>query len=166
MVKDLVVKKRRPINKKEAKLINEGIIYSHGINISAKAGEYEKGISENFDVIILGGNIIALIMDDKIHLTVRGLLIHPVNRAWVQVDLGAVPFVCNGANVMSAGINSVSPEIVKGQYVWIREENHHKPLGIGRTIIDAETMLNSQKGKAVKLIHHIGDRVWEFGEKR
>ena len=80
--------------------------------------------------------------------------------------MGAVPFVCNGANVMSAGINRVSPEIVKGQYVWIREENHHKPLGIGRTIIDAETMLNSQKGKAVKLIHHIGDRVWEFGEKR
>jgi len=44
------------------------------------------------------------------------------------VDMGAVKFVCNGANVMSAGINEVSPEVVEGQYVWIREENHHKPL--------------------------------------
>ena len=165
MVKDLVVKKRRPINKKEAKLINEGIIYSHGINISAKAGEYEKGISENFDVIILGGNIIALIMDDKIHLTVRGLLIHPVNRGWVQVDMGAVPFVCNGANVMSAGINRVSPEIVKGQYVWIREENHHKPLAVGQTLLGSKEMLSLEKGKAIKALHYIGDKVWEYGVK-
>ena len=32
-----------------------------------------------------------------------------VKTGWVQVDMGAVPFVCNGANTMSAGINDVSP---------------------------------------------------------
>ena len=66
---------------------------------------------------------------------------------------------------MSAGINVVSPEVVKGQYVWIREENHHKPLAVGITLMDAEEMLTSQKGKAIKSLHYIGDKVWNYGIK-
>ena len=103
--------------------------------------------------------------DDLVHLSIRGLLINPVERGWVQVDMGAVPYVCNGANTMSAGINDVSPEVVKGQYVWIREENHHKPLAVGITLMDAEEMLTSQKGKAIKSLHYIGDKVWNYGIK-
>ena len=88
-----------------------------------------------------------------------------VERGWVQVDMGAVPYVCNGANTMSAGINDVSPEVVKGQYVWIREENHHKPLAIGIALMNAEEILASAKGKAIKSLHYIGDKIWNYGIK-
>ncbi|MEC7712483.1 MAG: PUA domain-containing protein, partial [Candidatus Thermoplasmatota archaeon] len=120
---------------------------------------------DNFDILISKGNIIALIKDKFVHFTVRGLLANSVETGWVQVDMGAVPFVCNGANAMSAGINGVSPEIVKNQYVWIREENHHKPLAIGLALMDAEEMLKSEKGKAIKSLHYIGDKIWNYGIK-
>ena len=71
----------------------------------------------------------------------------------------------NGANTMSAGINDVSPEVAKGQYVWIREENHHKPLAIGIALMGAEEMLTSEKGKAIKSLHYIGDKIWNYGIK-
>jgi len=130
-----------------------------------KAGKYEIGKIDNFDVLISKGNIIALIKDKLVHLSVRGLLTNSVETGWVQVDMGAVPFVCNGANTMSAGINDVSPEIIKGQYVWIREENHHKPLAIGLALMDAKEMVTSGRGKAIKSLHYIGDKIWNYGIK-
>ena len=162
---ELVVKKRRPINKKEARYIKAGIQLEHNLDMDIKAGKYEMGKIENFDVLISKGNIIALIKGNSVFLTVRGLLVNDVKTGWVQVDMGAVPFVCNGANTMSAGINDVSPEIIKGQYVWIREENHHKPLAIGLSLMDAEEMLMSEKGKAIKSLHYIGDKIWNYGVK-
>ncbi len=165
MAVELVVKKRRPINKKEARFIKEGILAAHNLDMPIKAGKYEIGKIDNFDILISKGNIIALIKDTFVHFTVRGLLANSVETGWVQVDMGAVPFVCNGANAMSAGINGVSPEIVKNQYVWIREENHHKPLAIGLALMDAEEMLKSEKGKAIKSLHYIGDKIWNYGIK-
>ena len=131
MASELIVKKRRPINKKEARSIKEGILSTHNLEMPISAGKFKIGKTDNFDVLISKGNIIALIDNNLVHLAVRGLLMNSVERGWVQVDMGAVPYVCNGANTMSAGINDVSPEVVKGQHVWIREENHHKPLAIG-----------------------------------
>ena len=161
----LVVKKRRPINKKEAKVFNLKLSEAHELDFNFTAGKYERGLCEDFQVLIQNGNVIALIVDDIYHLSVRGLLHYNPIKGWVQVDMGAVPYVCNGANTMSAGINDVSPEVVKGQHVWIREENHHKPLAVGVALMDAKEMLMSEKGKAIKSLHYIGDKIWNYGIK-
>ena len=165
MASELIVKKRRPINKKEARSIKEGILSTHNLELPISAGKFEIGKTDNFDVLISKGNIIALIDNNLVHLAVRGLLINSVERGWVQGDMGAVPYVCNGANTMSAGSNDVSPEVVKGQHVWIREENHHKPLAVGVALMDAKEMLMSEKGKAIKSLHYIGDKIWNYGIK-
>lgn len=165
MASNLVVKKRRPINKKEAKKIKQGLLDSHNMEFPIKAGSYELAMGENFDVVIQNGHIFALILDEIVHLSVRGLLSNTPQTGWVQVDMGAVPYVCNGANVMSAGINDASPEIVAGQYVWIREESQHKPLAVGLSLSNSQDMLNSDKGKAIKALHYFGDKVWEYGVK-
>ena len=165
MAIQLDLKKRRPINKKEAKKFNNLLTKTHNLEFSLSAGKYETALSNDFDVIIQQGYIIGLVLEDLAHLSVRGLLSHTPETGWVQVDMGAVPFVCNGANVMAAGINAVSPEIIKGQYVWIREENHQKPLGVGKAILDADEILSSNQGKAVEALHYIGDKIWGYGVK-
>ena len=165
VVTKLDLKKRRPINKREAKLFNDKLKAAHDIPFSFEAGKFEKANSKDFDVIIQNGYIIAFLIDDILHFTVRGLLSNLPDRGWVQVDMGAVRYVCNGANVMSAGINDVSSEVIKGQYVWIREETHHKPLGVGKALLDGKDMLSSKKGKAIEALHYIGDKVWEYGVK-
>ena len=165
MATQLEIKKRRPINKKEAKLFNKLLTEAHGFSFTLSAGKYETAKSRDFDVIIQKGYIFALLLGDVAHLSVRGLLTHVLETGWVQVDMGAIPFICNGANVMAAGINDVSPEISKGQFVWIREENHHKPLGVGRALLDGKEILESKQGKAIKALHYIGDKIWEYGVK-
>ena len=165
MVSQLNIKKRRPINKKEAKNFNNLLQETHGLQFTLSAGKYETAISKDFDVIIQQGHIFGLILKDTAHLSVRGLLSITPEIGWVQVDMGAVPFVCNGANIMAAGINAVSSEIIKGQYIWIREENHKKPLGVGKALLNADEMLASNQGKAVDALHYIGDKIWEYGVK-
>ena len=165
MATPLEIKKRRPINKREAKRFNQLLSEAHDFSFTLSAGKYETAKSRDFDVIIQKGYIFALLLGDVAHLSVRGLLTHVLETGWVQVDMGAIPFICNGANVMAAGINDVSPEISKGQFVWIREENHHKPLGVGRALLDGKEILESKQGKAIKALHYIGDKIWEYGVK-
>jgi PUA domain protein len=44
----------------------------------------------------------------------------------------------------------------------IREETHHKPLGVGKALLDAKDMLAHKQGKAIEALHYIGDKVWDY----
>ena len=92
--------------------------------------------------------------------TLRGVLRWELEKRWCAVDRGAIPFLMNGADCMAAGIQIVDPSIEKGDLVWIRDEEHGKPIAIGWALIDAESMNKETKGKAVRTIHWIGDDLW------
>lgn len=82
---------------------------------------------------------------------------------YVMVDMGAVKFMCNGANVMRPGIRKYS-EFSKGQIVCIIEESKHKFLAVGRALVDSSEMEEMKKGEVVKNLHYISDKFWETGK--
>ena len=51
----------------------------------------------------------------------------------VTVDVGAIKFMCKGANLMRPGILKFS-EFEKDKIVCIVEESHHKFIAIGKSI--------------------------------
>ena len=81
---------------------------------------------------------------------------------WAAVDHGAIPFLLNGADCMGAGIHLTDISIKSGDLIWIKDEEHGKPLAIGIAIVDGEEMVEMKKGKAVETIHWIGDELWEL----
>lgn len=78
----------------------------------------------------------------------------------IVVDVGAIRFITNGADVMAPGIVSFDDNITKGAYVIIHEERANAILGVGISLIDAEEFSKNKKGKVVKLIHHLKDKIW------
>ena len=78
----------------------------------------------------------------------------------VMVDMGAVKFICKGANVMRPGITKFS-SFEKGQIVCVVEESQHKFLAVGKAEMSSEQMEETDKGMAVKNIHYISDDYWE-----
>ncbi len=82
---------------------------------------------------------------------------------YVMVDMGAVKFMCKGANVMRPGIKKYS-EFQKDSVVCIIEESHHKFLAVGKTLVSSEEMENMEKGEVVKNLHYISDKFWEIGK--
>lgn len=81
----------------------------------------------------------------------------------VMVDMGAVKFMCKGANVMRPGIKKFT-EFHKGDIVCIIEESQHKFLAIGKSLVDSSEMESMEKGEVLKNLHFISDKFWEVGK--
>jgi len=81
----------------------------------------------------------------------------------VLVDMGAVKFMCNGANVMRPGIRSYS-EFDKEQVVCVIEESQHKFLAVGKSLVSSSELETMEKGEVVKNMHYISDKYWEIGK--
>ena len=82
---------------------------------------------------------------------------------YVMVDMGAVKFMCKGANVMRPGIKKYS-EFQKDSIVCVIEESHHKFLAIGKTLVSSQELSNMEKGEVIKNLHYISDKFWEVGK--
>ena len=78
----------------------------------------------------------------------------------VTVDMGAVKFMCNGANVMRPGIRSFG-EFEKGQIVGIIEESQKKYLAVGRALVSSKEMAELSKGIVIENLHYISDKYCE-----
>jgi len=81
----------------------------------------------------------------------------------VMVDMGAVKFMCKGANVMRPGIKKFT-EFEKDKLVCIIEESQHKFLAVGKAMVSSSELENMEKGEVIKNIHYISDRFWETGK--
>ncbi|MEX0657451.1 MAG: PUA domain-containing protein [Nitrosopumilaceae archaeon] len=78
----------------------------------------------------------------------------------VIVDMGAVKFVCNGANVMRPGIRKYT-NFEKDQIVCVKEESKQKFLAVGKSLVSSAEMELLAKGEVVKNLHYISDEYWE-----
>ena len=81
----------------------------------------------------------------------------------VMVDMGAVKFMCKGANVMRPGIKKFT-EFEKDKLVCIVEESQHKFLAVGKSMVSSSELENMEKGEVVKNMHYISDKFWETGK--
>ena len=81
----------------------------------------------------------------------------------VTVDMGAVKFMCKGANLMRPGIKEFT-EFEKDKLVCIIEESQHKFLAVGKSMVSSSELENMDKGEVIKNIHYISDKFWETGK--
>ena len=79
----------------------------------------------------------------------------------VTVDMGAVKFVCKGANVMRPGITKFSNFDV-GDIVCVIEESHQKFLAVGKAKMSSKDMEELENGEVIKNLHYVSDEFWEI----
>jgi len=78
----------------------------------------------------------------------------------IVVNMGAVPHICNGADVMAPGVVRIEKEFKADDYVVVADERHNKPLAFVIALTDSQTALKSKHGKIAKNIHYVGDSLW------
>jgi PUA-domain protein len=115
---------------------------------------------KTYDIIFVDNALIGIFVDGRPMLTVKGLLKYGATKRFVTVDMGAVPYVCNGADIMTPGIVDADPGIAPGDFVWVRDEKNRKPLAIGEALLPGLELKSSKKGKGVKMVHRVGDDLW------
>ncbi|MBD3398396.1 DUF1947 domain-containing protein [Candidatus Micrarchaeota archaeon] len=80
----------------------------------------------------------------------------------VTVDMGAIKFVANGADIMRPGITQIEDGISPGDPVLIVDETHGKTLALGVAMLSSEEMRSASGGKVIKNAHAAGDALWEL----
>jgi PUA-domain protein len=78
----------------------------------------------------------------------------------IVVDMGAVPHVVNGAQVMRPGIRQLNDVFAKGDLVAIVDEKFGKTVALGIAVVDSDLMKSMGKGIAVMNVHYVGDVFW------
>ena len=115
------------------------------------------------DILIISGTNLKAIKNGEIYIPFLTEIDILKKFPYVMVDMGAVKFMCNGANAMRPGITKYS-EFEKDQIVCIIEESQNKFLAVGRACVSSTEMEELSKGEIVKNMHYISDKYWESGK--
>lgn len=160
---ELRLRHRARMREKDAKKLSDEIANAFGIP-DPLPETVERADAGEFDALVAGGRIIGIVLrePERAIPTCRLLMQKRPSKAFVTVDMGAIKFVNNGADVMAPGIVEADPQIQPGDPVWIRDERNRMPLAIGEALVPGSQMPRGPKGKAVRSLHHVGDLVWEL----
>jgi PUA domain protein len=78
----------------------------------------------------------------------------------IVVDMGAIPHIINGADIMRPGIREIKGEFQKGDVIVVKDLKFGKPVSICVAEVASESMRTMPKGKAAENVHYVGDPFW------
>jgi len=139
---------------------------SEALNINA---EEKFGSKPKMEILEIGEEKIYL-LNDKPLLASLGDIIFPtlLFKEYVDclpkviVDMGAVPHICNGADVMAPGIIDINGEFEEKALVTVIDERNRRPIAIAQALVSSEDAKIARKGKVFKNLHHVGDEIWNI----
>jgi len=151
------------LKSKDAKKLTVDIFEKIGIEIKqffeskVRVESYE---IDAFTVFLFNGNPLFAKSNNNLFFT---LIFEEIFSLFpkVVVDMGAIPYVCKGANVMAPGIREIQGEFNKNKLLLIVDERHGKPLAVGLALFASEEMKKIKRGKVIKTLHYVGDRLWD-----
>ena len=161
---ELSKKRRYFLKAKEAKRFLSDVSETLGTDLeqfleSKTRVEMNKtGVAE---VFLFNGNPLLARVDGLIFPTLSFEKLFPLMPNLV-VDMGAVPYVCKGADVMAPGVVSINGEFKKNAVLLITDERYGKPLAVGLALFNSEDMKAVNRGKTVKTLHYVGDKLWNY----
>ena len=109
------------------------------------------------------GELVVGEIDEKLYPVIHERNLEALNRLpSMIVDMGAVPHIVNGADVMRPGIKDFRGEFDEGDFVVVRDERNLRPLAVAIALVGLEECRAMKKGKVAKNIHHVNDRIWKL----
>jgi len=150
-----MLRKRKSLKRKTAKKLVEELSSVFG---EIEAEKVESAMLEEVNVYLLD-DVVEFVRDgDALYPYLGGSHVDGLPR--VVVDMGAIPYVCNGADVMAPGITDMDSFEV-GDLVVVRDVAHGKALAVGKALKSSSDIEASRKGKVIENLHYVGDSLWK-----
>lgn len=80
----------------------------------------------------------------------------------VAVDMGAVPYICRGADVMAPGIVEIEGDFGEKNLVTVIDERNKRPIAVAHSLFDSERARVVKRGRVLRNLHHVGDEIWNL----
>ena len=159
---ELSFRKRHRLKSKEVRALGQRMAEAVGTDMLSSLQAVDRARGVDMDFLIVDRRVAFLMVDDVPFPSLRTLLDLGLDSKWVEVDEGAVRFLANGADCMAPGVVGADPDIAEGDWVYVRDGRHKRPLSVGQALMAGGEMVVAGKGKAVEVLHWVGDRIWEF----
>ena len=155
--------RRHALRKGDFKLLKEQLskIIEGSIDSLFKTGA-ELVITDSCELYAEDKKVLAFKVGERIIPSLRALNEGLVKLPTITVDMGAVPYVTNGADIMAPGITHVTDGLVAGDIVTIIDENYGKSLAVGELLFDSDNIKQTEKGKVIKNLHYVNDSIWSL----
>ncbi len=150
----------KTLSKSEIKAINAKLNEMYGIEPFDKKENIQL-IKDKLSYIKSNNEVPFFYYEDKPVPTVKSLLEENFMKK-ITVDMGAVKFICSGADIMRPGIVEIDERIEKNDFVSIIDVNNKRPMAVGISLFSAGELKELDKGKAVENIHYVGDQIWDL----
>jgi len=161
------IKKRHLLKKREQRDEISRIEKEIGSSIEridAKT-QLESGVLDDGSrILLLDGQVIFFEHEGRMFPALRALLNGLIDVPKITIDMGAVRFVVNGADIMRPGITEIDDRVKENSIVVVVDETHGKPLAVGVSKMGADDLRAATGGKVIKSVHHINDALWIFGK--
>ena len=80
----------------------------------------------------------------------------------IIVDMGAVPHICNGADVMAPGIVELEGKFCKGDLTAVLDKRNRRIIAVGLALKGSEEIARAERGKVIRNLHYVGDKLWRL----
>ena len=157
----MIYKRRYYLRKKETKRFLREIAEEEKIDLT-------KFLNVRFEVVELTFNhLIFLINGNPSFIKSEAVFPTLINDyvlnqlPTLTVDMGAIPYICNGADVMAPGIVKVDGKFKADDLVVILDENFSKKIAVCKVLYDSFKITEKKHGKVARNLHHINDEFWE-----
>lgn len=151
--------KQVTFSKRDIKDLNEEIRKKYGQEEFFKQDDFVTLAVETF--VMRDGEVLFFYKEEMLLPSLR-LLIKNNFLKNIIINMGAVPFIAKGADLMRPGIVGVDAYVSEGDIVSIVDEKNMKPIAVGQSLFSKDEMQNMEVGKMVLNLHHVGDDVWNF----
>lgn len=162
---NLNVNKRQISGKERKEIIRKTDTYILNIeDILPKKGSVMKFMFSKSEALIVveQKTIPILELNNQIIPNLKFMSLLEMSIPQIVVDIGAIRFVTNGADIMRPGIVDIDDNVLEGSLVLIVEERNKAPLSIGRSLYDAVDMRSKDSGKCIKNIHWLKDKWFSY----
>ncbi|MEM2842009.1 MAG: PUA domain-containing protein [Thermoproteota archaeon] len=151
--------RRTPVRKKDVlKTIEKARIM--GIEIPSFDFNQGELMEVNGNFILIVDKKPILVRDREGHVFPHILALKFVTCKTVTVDDGAVPHVLRGADIMIPGVLSYD-EFDFGSVVVVKDRLG-RSLGTGIAIMASKEMEARKRGKIIRILHRINDKLYEI----
>jgi len=151
----------RHLKDRESKLIIKEFIakYPAANDLLNRAEHVEELVIENVSVYFVDGKPLLLHTPRGFFPSLKfDAILDSLPK--IVVDMGAIPHVANGAQIMRPGIRKIEGKFFKDDLVVVLDEKYQKRLALGIAEVDSEAMQNATKGRVISNIHYVGDPAW------
>ena len=160
--------KRFSLRKREAKHLLDKVSQNLKIDIKKMFGSKPQievvDILKNKIYLINGDPLFATFKDTFFPTLFFGKYMSQLPK--VTIDMGAVPHICNGADIMAPGIVEVRGDFNEKALVVVIDDRNKRPIAVAQSLFSSEEIGTIKKGKVFKNLHYIGDEIWNLMKER